>query len=81
MSFFLGGGGVGAGGGGARLSEIFYKVSKSIKEKKNSGGGGEGGRWTDRRKGPNQLAPSTSSKMGGITMHKCTSYDPDKLNL
>ena len=30
---------------------------------------GEAGRWTDRRTGPNQFAPSTSSKLGGITMH------------
>ena len=30
-------------------------------------GGGElggGGRWTDRRTGPNQFAPSTSLKLG-----------------
>ena len=31
--------------------------------------------------GPNQYTPSTSSKFGGITMHKCRSYGPDKLNL
>ena len=26
--------------------------------------GGVGGRWMDRRPGPNQFAPSTSSKLG-----------------
>ena len=40
--------------------------------------GRDGGRWMDRRTGPNQFAPSTSSKLGGITMH---SYTSDKLNL
>ena len=53
---------------------LFYKESIS----KKIGGGGEegvvGSRWTNRRKGPNQFAPSTS-------MHKCTSYGPDKFNL
>ena len=28
------------------------------------GGGGLGGRWMDIRTGPNQFAPSTSSKLG-----------------
>ena len=27
-------------------------------------GGGGGGRWIDRQTGPNQLPPSTSSKLG-----------------
>ena len=44
-------------------------------------GGVDGGRWTDRRTSPNQFAPSTSLKLGGITINKCTSYGPDKLNL
>ena len=30
---------------------------------------------------PNQFPQSTSSKLGGITMNKCTRYGPDKLNL
>ena len=49
---------------------LFYKESKS-KKKKNSvsfflggGGGGERCRWKDRHTGPNQFAPSTSSKLG-----------------
>ena len=48
---------------GARVSEFFYKESKS-KKKKNSIGGGEmvagWGIWMDRGTGPNQFAPSTS---------------------
>ena len=32
-------------------------------------GGSGGGRWMDSRTGPNQFAPSISSKLGGITMH------------
>ena len=35
----------------------------------------------DRETGPNKFVPSTSSKLGGITMHKCASYVPYKLNL
>ena len=60
--------GLGEWGGGARVSEcFFYKDSKS-KEKNCGGGewsgGGGRGRWTDRRTGPNQFSPSTSSKLG-----------------
>ena len=51
---------------------FFHKESKS-KNKIGGGGGGWGrgegegggwgrGRWMDRRTGPNQFAPSTSSK-------------------
>ena len=73
--FAVGGGGGGwrlggvGGGRGARVIEFFHKQSKS---KKTWGGwgwgqreGGRGrGRWKDRRTGPNQLSPSTSSKLG-----------------
>ena len=71
-------------GGWARVNEIFYKESKS---KINiffflGGGGGGGGKmgfgWADRPK-PN--CPFNFFEVGGITMHKCTSYGPDKLNL
>ena len=54
-------------GGWARVNEIFYKESKS---KINifffwGGGGGGGARWgLDGRTDPNQIAPSTSSKLG-----------------
>ena len=55
----IGGGGWGMGvggegGGGARVGDFFYKESKWV----------GWGRWTDRRTGPNQFAPSTSSKLG-----------------
>ena len=55
---------------------FFYKESKSKKGKKNTfsyffffgggrgAGGGGRGRWMNRRTGPNQFAPSTSSKLG-----------------
>ena len=46
---------------------------------------GGGFRWMDRRTGPNEFAPSISSKLevwgGGITMHKYTSYGPVKLKI
>ena len=56
------------GGGGARVSAFFIKYPNL----KNiyiyfflwGGGGGEGGRWTDKRTGQNQLAPSTSLSWG-----------------
>ena len=50
---------------------FFQTESKS--KKKTLGGGGDGGhvgkgvgggRWMDRQTGPNQFAPSTSSKLG-----------------
>ena len=47
------------------------------------GGGGERwgrGRWTDRRTGQANL-PLQLLRSWGITMNKCTSYGPDKLNL
>ena len=63
------------GGRGLELVIFFHKESKS---KKNFFFGGEGGgvgdgdgelgegrgRWMDRRTGPNQFTPSTSSKLG-----------------
>ena len=53
---------------GARVIDFIHKNSKT-KKKKNLGGGGGwglagGGRWVDRRTGPNQFAPSTFSKLG-----------------
>ena len=38
------------------------------------------GRRMDRRTGPNQFALQLF-RVGGITVHLCTSYVPDKLNL
>ena len=54
---------------------FFYKTSKSKNKKrkkkiflslfwKGKGGGGGVINWTDRHTGPNQFAPSTSSKLG-----------------
>ena len=47
-------------GGGASVSEFFF-----LKESKLGDWGGVlgRGRWMDRRTGPNQFAPSTSSKL------------------
>ena len=61
-------------GGGARVSDFFYKESKSKKKRNKKkiifwGEGGEGwwwGRWTVRRTGPNQFAPSTSLRLGAL---------------
>ena len=46
-------------------------------------GWGGRGRWTDRWTGPNQfpICPFNFFEVGDITMHKCTSYCPDNLNL
>ena len=63
--------------GGARVSGFFFTKNPNLKKKKKifffggGGGGGEGegvggNRWTDRRRGPNQFAPSTSSKLGSL---------------
>ena len=69
----------GVNGWGARVSDFFHTESKSknLKKKYFFGGGaelgagwvgvcggGEGGRWMDRRTGPNQFALSTFSKLG-----------------
>ena len=59
--FFFGGGGGGGGVGGQRgVSEFLQRIK--IK-KKNIFLGGRG-RWTDGQSGPNQFAPSPSSKLG-----------------
>ena len=72
---------------------FFYKESKSNKKRKmilffvflfffffflGGGGGGVDGR-TDEHAKP--ICPFNFFKVGGITMHKCTSYGPDKLNI
>ena len=44
------------------------------------GGGWGRGRWTDRRTGQTNL-PLQLLRSWGITMNKCTSDGPDKLNL
>ena len=64
----------GVRGPGARVSDFFYKESKSKKKRKKCVWAGVGrgwgrGRWTDIRTGPIPFAPSTSSKWGGITMN------------
>ena len=70
--FFLAG--EGGGGGKARVSDFFTK-NPNLKRKFFffwGGGGGRGlggvrrgrGTWMDRQTGPNQFAPSTSSKLG-----------------
>ena len=47
---------------------FFHKESKSKKKMffffGGGGGEGAGGRWMDRRTGPNQFAPSAFSKLG-----------------
>ena len=49
---------------------IFFTKNPNLKKKLGEGGGEGGGggrgrcRWMDRRTGPNQFAPSTSSKLG-----------------
>ena len=44
-------------------------------------GGGEG-RWMDGQTNRSKLiCPFNFFEVGGITMHKCTSYVPDRLNL
>ena len=42
------------------------------------GGGGVDGRTENRLK---PICPFNFFEVGGITMHKCTSYGPDKLTL
>ena len=45
---------------------IIFTKNQNLKKKsgrRGMGGGGRG-RWMDRRTGPNQSAPSTSSKLG-----------------
>ena len=58
--FFFGGGGGGGGWGAERSKRIF---TKNQNQKKNIFLGGRG-RWTDGQSGPNQFAPSPSSKLG-----------------
>ena len=52
----------GGGWEGARVSEMFSINNPKTKKKEKNWGGGV--RWTDRPTGANQLAPSTSSKLG-----------------
>ena len=62
LKFFLE---VGGGVDGARVSDFFYKESKSKKQMgRGMGRGGGKGRWTDRRTGLNQFSSSTSSILG-----------------
>ena len=56
-------------GEGAKVSEFFSQKNPNLREKKTEGVGRRGwgvmgGRWMDGRTGPNQFAPSTSSKLG-----------------
>ena len=57
-------------GGGSRLTKFFSTKIPNLKKFFfffGGGGGGRGGgrgRWMDRRTGPIQFAPSTSSKLG-----------------
>ena len=59
----------GEGRGEARVSEFFFHRIQMLKKIFGGEGGmgvkgRDGGRWMDRRTGPNQFAPSTSSKFG-----------------
>ena len=78
-NFFFGGGGGGGRGRGVRVSEFLSKRIRILKKNsfffflffflEGGGGGGRVGwgrryKWIDRRTGPNQFAPSTSSKLG-----------------
>ena len=83
--FFFGGGGgggvgrVGGRGKGTSVNDFFYKESISKnREFFFFGGGGVDG-WTDVR--GKSICPFKFFKVGGITMHTCTSYGPDKLSL
>ena len=74
-----------------------YKESKSKKKKKKKiflfncvcvcvggergGGGGGGGLMDGQRNRPKPICPLNFFEIGDITIHKCTSYGPDKLNL
>ena len=62
---------------------FFYKESKSMKKNFFLFFGGGRGRWTlDRQTNrPKPICSFNFFEAGGITMHKCTSYGPDKLNL
>ena len=61
------------GGGGARLSEFLYIESKSRKKKIFVGG-------NRQRNRPKPICPFNFFEIGSITMNKCTSYGPDKIN-
>ena len=50
--------------GMARVSDFFLQRIQILVFFWRGGVEGGGGRWTDRRTGPNQFAPSTSSKLG-----------------
>ena len=61
----------------------FLTKNPNLKKKIIGGGGGGGwggGRWTDSKQAQTNL-PFNFFEVGGITMHLCTSYVPDKLNL
>ena len=57
---------------------FFTKVLNQKKKKKGGGGRGLMDGQTNR---PKPIRPFNFFEVGGITMHKYTSYVPDKLNL
>ena len=67
-------------GEGARVSDFFFTKTSNLKKNLGGGGGGQGeegggiDRWTDEEQ-------AKVAQVGGITMHLCTSYVPDKFNL
>ena len=66
---------------------FFYNESKSKKKIFFGGGGGGGGREGGRGEvdgqmnRPKPICPFNFFEVGGITINKCRSYVPDKLNL
>ena len=58
-----------------KVNFFYYESKFKIKKIVGVGGGGGGYHgWTDKQ-------AQTNLPLVGITMHKCTSYGPDKLNL
>ena len=60
--------------GGAGVSAFFFTENPNLKKNIFFCGGGWG-------VGPKPICPFHFFEVGSITMNKCTSYGPDKLNL
>ena len=70
----------------ARVSGFSFTKNSYLKKIGGCGGRGARGRGCVRwlmegqMKRPKPVCPFNFFEVGGITMHKCTSYYPDKLN-
>ena len=72
---------LGVGWGVGSRTFFFFTKNPNLK-KKYLGGGGGGGVWMDGQTNrPKSICPFNFFEVESITMHKCTSYGPDKLNL